>query len=239
MISSIFSHCIHDKIQRNTTFMTSNLDENFILKIKSDLNSKNLIEKKKFEQEIYEPIRIQFVTTTILNDNKEFFCKSKGDKFKTGIPENDQKLCKSRIPGDFENCWDNCQKEDILSLEDSEYIERILLKLSNFVSNLIKVIPVSTPFCFGDSYCGRAGVQIPDSDKCGNGSISKTDIQVYITSRPTPEQVLAFSTFCAVSTGLERPIAAWINIAPNLLDKTKFTEEMMLSILKHGNLKII
>eukprot|EP01080_Neovahlkampfia_damariscottae_P010692 gene10692-3313_t len=232
-ITVVFSECIHEKIQNKTTLLYSSLDESFILNIKSNLKFKNSVQRKNIEEAIYSPIRIQFVTSTILNDETNFHCKIEGNKFKTGIPQNEQQLCKSRKSGEFDNCWDFCKKSDIISLEDSKYIEKVLENLSGFISNLISVIPVDQPFCFGDSYCGRAGVKIPSSDKCGTGSISNIDTQIYVTSRPSPDQVLAFSTFCAISAGLERPIAAWINVSPNLVNKTKYPEEVMLSILKH------
>jgi hypothetical protein len=110
-----------------------------------------------------------------------------------------------------------------------------LIKLANYFNNLIKVVPVLNPFCFKSPVCGRAGAKIPDSNQCERGEIKDTDLQIYVTSRPSPEGVLAYATFCAVSSGLERPIAAWINISPILLTD-KFNEDLAISILKHGTL---
>jgi hypothetical protein len=123
----------------------------------------------------------------------------------------------------------------VIGLIQFENASKLLIKLANYFKNLLKVVPVLNPFCFKSSVCGRAGAKIPDSNQCERGEIKDIDLQVYVTSRPSPEGVLAYATFCAVSNGLERPIAAWINISPMLLTE-KFTEDLAMSIIKHGKI---
>jgi hypothetical protein len=79
LVGVVISTCIHDQIQNKTLLIESNLDESFILKMKSDLSIMSPLKRESIEKDLYAPIRIHFETASILEDEKNFQCLNVGD----------------------------------------------------------------------------------------------------------------------------------------------------------------
>jgi hypothetical protein len=79
LIGVVVSTCIHDQIQNKTLLINSNLDEGFVLKLKSELSLMSPLKRDSIERDLYSSIRIHFETSSILEDENNFQCLNIGD----------------------------------------------------------------------------------------------------------------------------------------------------------------
>ncbi|KAL9656515.1 hypothetical protein ABK040_005277 [Willaertia magna] len=222
-----YHKCIHDEIieketktittEKSSTYLNHLLKQELFSTIPTKFNLKRNRNTKKIEKvfDIFNNIRITFDTRYIPQDMNQKSCYKVGDPYVTGSPSSTSVKCSSTIQSD---CYGTCNAAQVLTTnKQNVVINTILPKIKEKLQKQLLTRPLLL-FRSNLGQCGTNGDYVDFPSNLITTGVTNTDLYIFVTMRPTLDDVVAYALPCLRESQFGRPIAGLININPVMLD---------------------